>query len=196
MTNNQSTVLITMFGILLILGSFSVAANEINVVVLDTEVIDWRKQNPQTADKPENLARARRMTEQLRCGLDSPDHYKVVEMNDSTRNIIEEYRSRRRNLYKCNDCMVKIGEAAGVDRVFVPWVEMVSSLIQHQNVVVYDVKTGKARPAAPPVYFRGNKGAAYDSAWRYATRALLEQFYDGINASNDMADSCSLNPAS
>lgn len=196
MTNNRSTALITAFCILLIPGSFSVAANKINVVVLDTEVIDWRRQNPQTPDKPENLARARRMTEQLRCGLDSSDHYKVVAMDDATRNIIEEYRSRQRNLHKCNDCMAKIGEAASVDRVFVPWVEMVSSLIQHQNVVVYDVRTGKAGPAAPPVYFRGNKGAAYDSAWRYTTRALLERFYDGINASNNMADSCGPNPAS
>lgn len=160
---------------LVLVAPQTMAAAKLRILVLDTELNDFMKRSPTEPDKPEHLVRIGNMAEQIRDGLNSSDYYEVIA-TDSVRGIIKQHRSGR-YLHQCPGCITGIGEAAGVDLVFVSWVNIVSSLAQHQNLVAYDVKTGEPIMAALPTYFRGNKGPAYDKAWRYATNHLLEDFF-------------------
>lgn len=153
------------------------AGEKLRVLVLDTELIDEMKQNPNEPDKPDNLARAARMGDQLRHGLDSSDYYQVIDI-DTARDAIEQYRSGR-YLHTCATCIVRIGTAVEADLVVTSWTQIVSSLIQNQNMVTYDVEKGEAVMTAF-ADFRGNN----DTAWRNATRALLERFYSKYHDGN------------
>lgn len=177
-------------GVLMVLAMPQAMADEkLRVLVLDTALIDEMKQNPNEPDKPDNLARADRMGDQLRHGIGSSDYYEVIDL-ELARDAIEQYRSGR-YLHTCTTCMIRIGEAVDADMVVASWTQIVSSLIQNQNLVFYDVEKGDAVMTAF-TDFRGNN----DTAWRHATRALLERFYNKYHDGNAPAGLRDYMPAS
>lgn len=183
-------VILSFFGMMLVLAApQAMATDKLRVLVLDTELADEMKQNPNEPDKPANLLRAERMGEQLRHGLGSSDYYEVIDI-EATREIIEENRSGR-YLHTCTGCIVRIGTAVDADLVVASWTQIVSSLIQNQNMVIYDVKEEKA-VMTTFTDFRGNN----DTAWRTATRALLERFYNKYHDGNAPAGLRDYRPAS
>jgi hypothetical protein len=155
----------------------AIAGEKLRVLVLDTELIDEMKQNPNEPDKPANLLRVERMGDQIRHGLNSSDYYEVIDI-ELAHDAIEEYRSGR-YLHTCTNCMIRIGAAVDADLVVASWTQVVSSLIQNQNMVFYDVEKGDAVMTA----FTDSRSNS-DPAWRTATRALLERFYNKYHDGN------------
>lgn len=120
MCNGRYILLATVFSILVIFDNPALGADEERIIVLDTTVINWKKRNQHEPDKPGNVARARRMTEQLRRSLDNSKGYDVVKIDKNPQTIIDKYVTERRDLYKCDNCIVDIGRTANVDLVFFP----------------------------------------------------------------------------
>lgn len=149
----------------------AVAADKIKVVVLDAELVDDMKQRPSDPDKPANLKRILRMQEQVIEGLELSDKYEVLQ-GEEVDAAIAEQRSHVSRLRDCSECARAIAAATGADIVFIPWAQIVSSLILNQNLRGLDGETGE-EVYGSYIDFRSND----DRSWQGATRYMLERFY-------------------
>ncbi|MEX2515550.1 MAG: DUF2380 domain-containing protein [Gammaproteobacteria bacterium] len=149
----------------------ALAADKTRVVVVDAELVDDMKQRPSDPDKPANLKRTLRMQEQVIEGLELSDRYEILQ-GEEVDAAIAEQRSHVSRLRDCSECARAIAAATGADIVFIPWAQIVSSLILNQNLRGLDGETGE-EVYGSYIDFRSND----DRSWQGATRYMLERFY-------------------
>jgi len=127
-------------------------------------VLDFTLTNTSPAPStPEELARLRRLGDQLRAALAS--RYTVVDAAPAQAKL-----DRVDSIRGCNGCELDLGRQLGAQLVAYGWVQKVSNLILNVNVVIEDVQTG--RPLhAQSVDIRGNT----DESWQRGLRYLLNE---------------------
>ena len=135
--------------------------------MFDLELLDTSG----AATTPEEAARVRQVTRQLREGLDQPGRYTVVSTAP-----VQERVARGPSLRTCNTCSLEAGRALGADYVAHAWVQKVSNLILSVTLVVEEVRSGKT-VYGNSVDIRSNT----DDSWRRGVRYMLEEqmFRDG-----------------
>ena len=139
-----------------------------SIAVFDLELLDTSG----AATTPEEAARVRQATRQLREGLGQPGRYSVVSTDP-----VQPRVARGPALRTCNTCSLDAARALGADYAAHAWVQKVSNLILNVTLVVEDAATGRT-VYGDSVDIRGNT----DDSWRRGVRYLLEErmFRDGV----------------
>ena len=148
-------------------GASAAWAAEPGIAVFDLELLDTSG----AATTPEEAARVRQATQQLREGLGQPGRYSVVSTDP-----VQQRVARGPALRTCNTCSLDAARALGADYAAHAWVQKVSNLILNVTLVVEDAATGRT-VYGDSVDIRGNT----DDSWRRGVRYLLEErmFRDG-----------------
>ncbi|MCI0401492.1 MAG: DUF3280 domain-containing protein [Gammaproteobacteria bacterium] len=142
------------------------------IVVLDVELIDEQKRSWHEPDRPEELARAGRMTTQIKEYLSASRLYEVVEI-DQDNPELQRLNDSYQYIHTCPaNCEIPLANSVSADLVMTAWVQKISNLILNQNILVKDVATGEPVMGAF-IDIRGNT----DSSWRNGTRYLMERFF-------------------
>ena len=142
-------------------------AAEPRIAVFDLELLDTSG----AATTPEEAARVRKVTQQLREGLDQPGRYQVVSIEP-----VRERVARGPSLRTCSTCSLDAARTLGADYAAHAWVQKVSNLILSVTLVVEEVRSGKT-VYGNSVDIRSNT----DDSWRRGVRYMLEEqmFRDG-----------------
>lgn len=130
------------------------ASDPPRMVVFDIELYDTSGQPPQ----PEQEARLRMLTEELRDRLTASGRYIVIAAAPPPGAALRN----------CNGCEVTEGARLGTDLVMTGLVQKVSNLILHLTLTVREVPSGVVH-GSWFADFRGNT----DESWQHALRWLL-----------------------
>ena len=127
-------------------------------------VFDFALTNTSPAPStPEELARLRRLDQQLRSGL--RDHFHLVDIGP-----VRDRLAGVDSIRGCNGCELDLARQLGAQQVAYGWVQKVSNLILNVNFVVEEVSTGRTL-RAESVDIRGNT----DESWSRGLRYLLNE---------------------
>jgi len=137
------------------------AADAPRIAVFDFELINTSPL-PST---PDELARARRLGEQLRAALAQSAAYQPVD----TAPVRDELERAGGSIRNCNGCERALAQKLGASEVAFGWVQKVSNLILNINLVIEDAASGKALRSGS-VDIRGNT----DESWSRGLKFLLE----------------------
>ena len=137
------------------------------LAVLGFELVD---DHPDPARDDVLRGRLAAITKQLKQGLDQRALYQVVD-TAAAEDLIAAQRERNEFLYRCNDCLVEVGQRLGTRLVAVGWVQRVSELILNINVSVQDSQTG-AEILSKSVDLRGNT----DETWARGVNFMLRDW--------------------
>jgi hypothetical protein len=138
------------------------AADPPRIAVFDFELINTSPM-PSTA---EELARTRRLGDQLRAALAQSGAYQVVD----TAPVREELERAGGSIRNCNGCELALAQKLGASEVAFGWVQKVSNLILNINLVIEDAASGKPLKSGS-VDIRGNT----DESWSRGLKFLLEE---------------------
>lgn len=138
-----------------------------SLAVLGFELVD---DHPDPARDEVLRGRLAAITKQLKQGLDQRGLYRVVD-TAAAEDLIATQRARNEFLYRCNDCLVEVGQRLGTRLVAVGWVQRVSELILNINVSVQDSQTG-AEILSKSVDLRGNT----DETWKRGVNFMLRDW--------------------
>ena len=127
-------------------------------------VFDFALTNTSPAPStPEELARLRRLDQQLKDGLRS--HFKLIDVGP-----VQDRLARVDSIRGCNGCELDLARELGAQQVAYGWVQKVSNLILNVNLVVEETSTGRTL-RAESVDIRGNT----DDSWTRGLRYLLNE---------------------
>ena len=112
---------------------------------------------------PEEMARLRRLGEQLRTSLSR--HFLVVDTAP-----VQPELAGVSSIRGCNGCELDLASRLGADQVAYGWVQKVSNLILNLNLVIEDAATGRTLHAGS-VDIRGNT----DESWQRGLRYLVDE---------------------
>jgi len=138
-----------------------IAAGPPRIAVFDFELMNTSPA-PSTA---EELARTRRLGEQLRAALQNSGKYQVVDIGP-----VRAEAEKNGSLRNCNGCELPLARRVGAALVAYGWVQKVSNLILNINLVIEDVAAEKTVKAGS-VDIRGNT----DESWSRGLKYLLEE---------------------
>jgi uncharacterized protein DUF2380 len=116
------------------------------------------------ASQPEELARARRLGEQLRAALQRSGAYRVVDVAP-----VRDELEAAGGIRACNGCERALARKLGADAFAFGWVQKVSNLILNINLVIEDAASGQVLHSGS-VDIRGNT----DESWSRGLKFLLE----------------------
>ena len=139
----------------------SAPAGATSIAVFDFSLVNTSP----IASTPEELARIRRLGEQLRTGLAGSGRYRVVDIAPVRAKV-----ERLPELRDCDGCGLELARELGAQQAAVGWVHKVSNLILSINLVIEDAATGR-RMGGGSVDIRGNT----DESWARGLRYLLEE---------------------
>jgi hypothetical protein len=137
------------------------AAETPSIAVFDFELVDTSIQGDAS---PEELARLKLITDELRARLEASGRYRVVDTAPLGDEIADAGYLRT-----CNGCDVRLAHEVGAELALVGWVQKVSNLILNINVQIRDVATRELRFAGS-VDIRGNT----DESWLHGVRYLAK----------------------
>lgn len=130
----------------------------------DLALFDFALNNTSpAASTPEEIARLRRLDQQLKDGLRG--RFTLVDMAP-----VQGKLARVDSIRGCNGCELDLAREVGAQQVAYGWVQKVSNLILNVNLVVEDAATGKTLHA-DSVDIRGNT----DESWTRGLRYLLNE---------------------
>lgn len=150
-------------------GAVAAEAAPRRVVVLPFELIDSSDGGVPFPEREQRLAE---MTDRLRDGLTEKGLYRVVDSAEIRATIAR--LKKRYDLRDCNGCEAEVAKVAEVDRVLVPWVQMVSNLILNVNLEIRDAKSGEAL-LNKSADIRGNTQPNLLRAIGYILRSMVEK---------------------
>jgi len=139
------------------------AAPAPGIAVFDFELVDTSLQGEQ-GTSPEELARLRLISDEVRARLDASGRYRVVDVAP-----VADQIAAAGYLRSCNGCEVRLAHELGAELALVGWVQKVSNLILNINLTIRDVATRELRFAGS-VDIRGNT----DDSWLHGVRYLLK----------------------
>lgn len=148
--------------------AFTSASHARGIVVYPFELVDSSDGAIPLADRDARLAELTRL---LKAELKQRKLYDVIESETVEAAIAEQLRHA--DLRTCNGCDAKIAQVAGVDRVMVAWVQMVSNLILNVNI---EVRDADSRPILnKSADMRGNTSETWQRALRFMMRSMDQQ---------------------
>ena len=110
---------------------------------------------------PEETARIRTMTGELKLALERTGQYRVVDLAP-----IENQIDAVKDIHDCNGCEVELAKKLDAQVAVVSWAQKVSNLILNLNIRIEDVATG-ATLRAGSVDIRGNNDQSWDRGLKY-----------------------------
>jgi hypothetical protein len=137
------------------------------IAVLGFDLVD---DHPDPARADLLRGRLSAITKQLEQGLHERALYRVVD-TAAAQDLIKVQRERNEFLYRCNNCLVEVGQRLGTRLVAVGWVQRVSELILNVNVSVQDSQTG-VEVLSKSVDLRGNT----DETWTRGVNFMLRDW--------------------
>ena len=127
-------------------------------------VFDFALTNTSPAPStPEELARLRRLDQQLKSGL--RDRFQLIDVSP-----VQDRLAGVDSIRGCNGCELDLARELGAQQVAYGWVQKVSNLILNVNLVVEETSTGRTL-RAESVDIRGNT----DESWTRGLRYLLDE---------------------
>jgi hypothetical protein len=110
---------------------------------------------------PEEAARIRTMTSELKLALEKTGQYRVVDLAP-----IENQIDAVKDIHDCNGCEVELAKKVGAQVAVVAWAQKVSNLILNLNIRIEDVATGVTIKGGS-VDIRGNNDQSWDRGLKY-----------------------------
>ncbi len=112
-------------------------------------------------------ARLKSVSDQLRAGLTKSGRYDVISGSDTKLTSVP-------NFSQCADEQMTAAKKAGATLAACGWVQKVSNLILNLNLVIEDVKTGKALQGGS-IDIRGNTDKSWDRGLQYLLKEHVLQ---------------------
>lgn len=134
--------------------------------VFDFELVDTSLQGETNGSRPDEQARLRSASEQLRKGLADSGKFLLVDIAPVSA------AAHNSNLQSCGGCDVQLAQKVGADLSVTGVVQKVSNLILNMNVYIRDTHTGQM-VAAASADLRGNTDESWSRAVSYLLRNRL-----------------------
>ncbi len=142
------------------------AAAPQRVAVFDFELIDTSLEGAMYGVRPEETARLKMVSEQLRKALAASGKFDVVDIGPV------EAEAHAANLQACGGCDAAFARKVGAELSITGTVQKVSNLILNMNIYIRDASTGKLI-AVKSADFRDNTDESWSRALNYLVRNYL-----------------------
>jgi hypothetical protein len=139
------------------------AKTAVRIAVFDFELQDASHEGAIDGERPDQVARLRLVSDELRSLMQATDRFRVVDIGPARQAVAE-----KGPLIYCNGCDRDIARDIGADLALTGLVYKVSNLILEIHIHVRDVETGKivAKMASS---IRGNT----DESWLHGVRWMF-----------------------
>ncbi len=135
------------------------------VAVFDFELIDTSLDGQTYGTRPEEKARLKKVSDQLREALARSGQFEVVDIGPV------EAAAHAANLQACGGCDIALARKVGADLSITGTVQKVSNLILNMNIYIHDVSTQKLI-ASKSADFRSNT----DESWTRTLTYLVKNY--------------------
>ena len=135
------------------------------VAVFDFELIDTSLDGETYGTRPEEKARLKKVSDQLRQALAKSGQFEVVDIGPV------DAAAHDANLQACGGCDVALARKVGADLSITGTVQKVSNLILNMNIYIRDVSSQKLI-ASRSADFRSNT----DESWTHTMNYLIRNY--------------------
>jgi hypothetical protein len=129
--------------------------------------------NPDPAVVAAQQRRLAHLHAQLQSELQAAGLFRVLDLAPAA-GLVAEARETHEAVYRCPECIVRIGRAAGAAYAMATWVQKVSELILNVNIEAWRVADERS-VMVRSVDLRGNQDASWEHAVTFLVRRLAER---------------------
>ena len=158
-------ILLLLLASLVLFSSTPAALAVQRVAVFDFELIDTSLDGQTYGTRPEEKARLKKVSDQLREALAKSGQFEVVDIGPV------ETAAHEANLQACGGCDIDLARKVGADLSITGTVQKVSNLILNMNIYIHDVSSKKLI-ASRSADFRSNT----DESWSRAASYLIRNY--------------------
>jgi hypothetical protein len=148
------------------------AASPPTLVVLPPDFLDDHA-NPDPEVVAAQQRRLAHLHVQLQSELQSAGLYRVMDLAPAAA-LVAAARETHEAVYRCEECVIRIGRAVGASYAMATWVQKVSELILNVNVELWRLSDERSL-FARSVDLRGNQDASWERAVTFLVRRLAER---------------------